>query len=114
MFAVIQTGGKQYKVKAGDELQVELIPVGKVKTVKFDRVLLISKDARDAASGGNGQGSVEIGKPFVKGAYCEAEVLREVKAPKVISFKYIRREKSATKIGHRQKYLKVKIKSIHI
>ena len=102
MFAIIQTGGKQYKVKAGDELQVELVDHGKAKSVKFDRVLLLSDGT-----------AVEVGQPFIKGAYCDAEVIGELRAPKVISFKYIRREKSATKIGHRQNYLKVKIKSIH-
>ena len=102
MFAVIETGGKQYKVRSGDELDIERLDVAKSKTIRLDKVLLLSKD-----------GSVEVGRPFVKGAYCEAELLKEVKGPKVISFKYIRREKSATKIGHRQNYLKVKIKSIH-
>jgi large subunit ribosomal protein L21 len=102
MFAVIETGGKQYKVKAGDELQIERLETGKSKSLKLDRVLLVSKDS-----------SVEVGRPFVKGAYIDAEVLEEIRAPKVISFKYIRREKAATKIGHRQNYLKVKIKSIH-
>ncbi len=102
MFAVIETGGKQYKIKAGDELQIELAGAPKAKSLKLDRVLLLSKE-----------GSVEVGNPFIKGAYCEADVLAQVKAPKVVSFKYIRREKSATKVGHRQKLLKVKIKSIH-
>lgn len=102
MFAVIQTGGKQYKVKAGDELQIELLETGTSKSLKLDKVLLLSKEH-----------SVEVGRPFVKGAYCDAEVLEEIRARKVISFKYIRREKSATKVGHRQNYLKVKIKSIH-
>jgi len=123
MFAIIETGGKQYKVKAGDQLDIELLegvkarragsrPSGKDEkasagqgepnTVKLDKVLMVSKE-----------GSVEVGRPFLKGAFCEAEVLQEFKGPKVVSFKYIRREKSATKIGHRQKYLKVKIKSIH-
>ena len=102
MFAVIETGGKQYKVKTGDELAIELLDLGKSKTFKLDKVLLLS-----------GDGSLEVGKPFVKGAYCEAELLEEFRGPKVISFKYIRREKSATKVGHRQNYLKVKIKSIH-
>lgn len=102
MFAIIKTGGKQYKVKAGDEIEIERIPGAKAKTVKLDHVMLFSKD-----------GSVEVGRPFLKGAYCDAEIVKEVKAPRVISFKYIRREKSATKIGHRQKYLKVKIKSLH-
>lgn len=102
MFAVIQTGGKQYKVKAGDELNIELLDLGKSKTVKLDKVLLTANDS-----------SVQVGRPFVSGAYCDAELVAEVKDRKKISFKYIRREKSATKIGHRQKYLKVKIKSIH-
>ena len=101
MFAIIETGGKQYRVKEGDELSVELLPI-KSKTLKLDKVLLLSRDK-----------SVEVGRPFVKGAYCEADVLGEVKGPKVISFKYIRREKSATKVGHRQKYTKIKVKSIH-
>ncbi len=103
MFAVIATGGKQYKVKPGDELEIELLDLSKnAKSLKLDQVLLFSKEP-----------ALEVGNPLVKGAYCEAEVLKEVKAPKVISFKYIRREKAATKIGHRQKYLKIKIKSIH-
>ncbi len=103
MFAVIETGGKQYKVKAGDELNIELIEgASPEKAVRLDKVLLVAKD-----------GQVQVGRPFVKGAWCDAELLAQVKAPKVISFKYIRREKSATKIGHRQKYLKVKIKSLH-
>ena len=102
MFAVIETGGKQYKVQQGDELLVELLDHGKDKTLKLDKVLLLSGDS-----------ALEVGRPFVKGAYCEAELLEQVKGPKVISFKYIRREKSATKIGHRQKYLKLKIKSVH-
>jgi large subunit ribosomal protein L21 len=102
MFAIIQTGGKQYKIKAGDELEIERLEIGKAKSLKLEQVLLLSKD-----------GVAQIGQPFVKGAYCEADVLGEVKGPKKISFKYIRREKSATKVGHRQKYLKVKIKAIH-
>ena len=103
MFAIIETGGKQYKVKAGDELAVERLGVGKTKTLKLDKVLLLSKEG----------GASEVGRPYVKGAYCEAELLGEMKSPKTISFKYIRREKSATKIGHRQNYSKIKIKSIH-
>ena len=102
MFAVIETGGKQYRVKSGDELLIERLDVGKNKTVKLDKVLLLSGDS-----------VLEVGRPFVKGAYCEAELLGEEKGPKVISFKYIRREKSATKRGHRQQYLKLKIKNIH-
>ena len=102
MFAIIETGGKQYKVKAGDELAIERMEMGKSKTLKLDKVLLISKE-----------GHLEVGRPYIKGAFCEAELLKEFRGPKVISFKYIRREKSATKVGHRQNYLKVKITSLH-
>jgi large subunit ribosomal protein L21 len=103
MYAVVQTGGKQYRVKAGDELLIErrgLPP--KSGTLKLDRVMLLAKGAR-----------FEVGRPLVKGAWCEAEFLKETKGRKVISFKYIRREKAATKIGHRQEYFKVRIKTIH-
>ena len=102
MFAIIETGGKQYKVKAGDELAIERLDHGKSNTFKLNKVLLISKE-----------GHLEFGRPYVKGAFCEVELLKEFRGPKVISFKYIRREKSATKVGHRQNYLKVKIKSLH-
>ena len=109
MFAVIETGGKQYKVKQGDELAIERLDLGKSlpagrqgDNFKLDNVLLLS-----------GDNALEVGRPFIKGAYCEAELVKEFRGPKVISFKYIRREKSATKVGHRQNYLKVKIKSIH-
>ena len=102
MFAIIKTGGKQYKVREGEELSIELLELGKSKVLKLDQVLLVSNDSK-----------VDVGRPFLKGAYCEAELIKEFRGPKSISFKYIRREKSATKRGHRQNYLKVKIKSIH-
>ena len=102
MFAIIETGGKQYKVKAGDELDIELLEHGKSKTLKLDKVLLLSNGDR-----------VEVGQPFVKGAWVEAELVDEVKSPKTFSFKYIRREKSATKRGHRQNYLRLNIKTVH-
>ena len=103
MFAIILTGGKQYKVKAGDELLIERLGEKTPKTLKLDKVLLVSKDGSSA----------DFGSPFVKGAYVDADLLAETKSPKTFSFKYIRREKSATKRGHRQKYLKIKIKTIH-
>lgn len=102
MFAIIETGGKQYKVKPGDELQIERLGDQTPKSIKLDKVLLCANDS-----------GLVVGKPYVKGAYADVEVLAEVRAPKVISFKYIRREKAATKIGHRQNYLRIKVKSIH-
>ena len=102
MFAVIETGGKQYKVQEGDTLAIELLEREKSGALKLDKVLLLSDGD-----------SLQVGRPFVKGAYAEAELVKEFPGPMVISFKYIRREKSATKVGHRQNYLQVKIKSIH-
>lgn len=102
MFAIIRTGNKQYKVKSGDTVVIETLPDRKSETVKFDEVLLVAKD-----------GAAQVGRPLVKGAYVEGEVVREFRGPKLVSFKYIRREKSATKIGHRQNHLQVKIKAIH-
>lgn len=102
MFAIIETGGKQYKVKAGDELRIERTADSAPKAVKLDRVLLVS----------NG-GAVKVGRPYLEGAHVDAEVLGEEKGRKTVSFKYIRREKAATKIGHRQQYFKIKIKSVH-
>ena len=104
MYAILKSGGKQHKVKVGDELLIERLassPKAGAK-IKLESILVVSKE-----------GAIEVGRPFVKGAYCEAELIKELRGPKTISFKYIRREKSATKIGHRQNYLKVKIKSIH-
>ncbi len=101
MFAIIKTGSKQYKVKSGDVIQIEKRDIPKSGTLKLNEVLLVSKDSK-----------TEVGKPFVKGAHCELELIKALRSPKTISFKYIRREKSATKIGHRQNYLQVKVKNI--
>ncbi len=101
-YAIIETGGKQYKIEAGEELKVELLHQPKGKKIKLDGVLLVA-DSKEAV----------IGKPLVKGALVEAEVIGEERARKVISFKAIRREGGAkTKIGHRQKYTKLKILSV--
>ena len=102
MFAIIETGGKQYKVKPGDELHIERLGDIKSKSIKLDKVLLCSNDS-----------SLAVGKPYVKGAYADVEVLAEIRGPKTVSFKYIRREGATTKIGHRQNYLRIKVKSIH-
>ena len=87
MFAIIKAGGKQYKVQAGDELLIERQGSAKAKTLKLDQVLLLSKGA-----------SVEVGRPFVKGAYCEADVLEETRIERetlqggYICFKAFRRD----------------------
>lgn len=95
--AVIQTGGKQYLVEKGDVIDVELLGV-ETGNVEFKEVVLFNDGSK-----------AEVGLPFVKGVTVKGEVLAEVKAPKVISFKYKRRKNYHRKKGHRQKHSRVKI-----
>jgi large subunit ribosomal protein L21 len=102
MYAIIETGGKQYKVTSGDTLQIERLGDSLEKTVKFDRVLMVG-----------GEGSPKIGTPILAGATVEAEVLGEKKGTKIDIQKYTRRKGYHKKQGHRQKYLQVKITGIN-
>ena len=95
-YAVIQTGNKQYRVIEGDVIDVELLE-GDNKKVEFD-VLLFSDGKK-----------VKIGQPLVKGAKVSAEVLGDVRGPKVIAYKYKKRKSYHRKVGHRQDYARVKI-----
>ncbi|MDD5019844.1 MAG: 50S ribosomal protein L21 [Candidatus Omnitrophica bacterium] len=99
MYAVIQTGGKQYKVNAGDVLAIELID--NKKDVTFQNVLMV----------GDGD-KVSVGQPYLKGAKVTAEVLGGIRGPKSISFKYRRRKSSRRLRGHRQDLTQVRIKEI--
>ena len=101
MFAVIRTGGKQYKVKEGDVVDVEIQDVADEKTATFSDVLLV----------GNGD-KVSIGNPTVSGAQVTAEIVGEIKAKKVVAFKYRRREGYHRTVGHRQRHLRVKVSKI--
>ncbi len=101
MYAIIKTGGKQYRVKQGDVIDVELLGVEPSNTVEFNEVLFVS----DA-------GSPVVGAPTVLGCVVKGEILGEVKGDKVIAFKYKRRKNYHRKIGHRQKYSQVKITEI--
>jgi large subunit ribosomal protein L21 len=101
MYAIIEVGAKQYNVKKGDIIEVEKQEAKEGKELKLDNVLLVSKDKK-----------VEVGQPYVKGARVEAEVLKHIKARKVISFKYRRRKSSHWKKGHRQQLTRLKIKEI--
>ena len=96
MYAIIETGGKQYKVKKDDVINVELLD-GETN-VKFDKVLFFF----------DGQ-NPHVGLPYLTNCTIEAELLGEVKAPKVIAFKYKRRKNIRRIVGHRQKYSSVKI-----
>ena len=100
MFAVLQTGGKQYRVKEGDHVKVEKL-VGDVgATITFDKVLLV----------GEGAGA-KIGKPLVSGAAVEAEIVRQDRHPKVYYFRT--QEEGWDRIrGHRQSYTEVRITAV--
>lgn len=101
MYAVIETGGKQYRVEVGTELEIELLEAGAGETVAFDRILLIADG--DAAS---------IGRPVVANASVSAEVLRRERGDKVISFKYRPKARRRVKKGHRQELTIVRISDI--
>lgn len=100
-YAVIRTGGKQYKVSEGDTLDVEKLDVEPGGKTQFDEVLLVASD-----------GGVQIGAPVVKGASVTADVVDQVKADKVVAFKYRKRKGYHRTIGHRQKMTRVKITGI--
>ena len=103
MYAVIETGGKQYRVEPGDVIDVELTPVSgkKVQKVKFDRVLLVGDDK-----------DVKVGTPVVAGAEVTGVLVNEVRGPKVRVFKMKRRKGYRRTRGHRQDLLRVKIDDI--
>jgi large subunit ribosomal protein L21 len=101
MYAVVNTGGKQYKVKQGEILRVEKIPGDVGSTVTFDRVLLFS-DGKN----------VDIGQPVLDDVAVEGRIVEQGKAKKIIVFKYKRRKRYRRKKGHRQEFTAVRIDSI--
>src|SRR5262245_38567435 len=101
MYAVIETGGKQYRVEVGTELEVELLDTEPGKTVTVDRVLLVV-DGEDAS----------IGRPVVDGASVSAEVVRQGRGEKVIAFKYRPKARRRVKKGHRQDLTVLRINDI--
>ena len=101
MYAVIETGGKQYRVEVGTELEVELLDGGAGDSIAFDRILLIADG--DAAS---------IGRPVVANASVSGEILRRDRGEKVISFKYRPKARRRVKKGHREELTVVRISDI--
>ncbi|MCD8096219.1 MAG: 50S ribosomal protein L21 [Ruminococcus sp.] len=102
MYAVIETGGKQYQVKEGDEIFIEKLDVKENDAVTFDKVLCVSKD-----------GDVKTGAPYVDGAAVKAKVLKNGKGKKVTVYTYKPKKGSSRKLGHRQPYTKVVIEAIN-
>lgn len=100
MYAVIRTGGKQYRVSEGDTLRVERLPGEVGSNIDFDDVLMIGGD------------SPKVGKPTVSGAKVQAEIVAQDRNKKVIVFKFKRRKNYRKKRGHRQHYTEVKVTGI--
>jgi large subunit ribosomal protein L21 len=103
MYAVIETGGKQYRVEVGTELEVELLDVEPGQAITLDRVLLVADG--DESS---------IGRPLVADAAVSAEVLRQARGEKLISFKYRPKARSRVKKGHRQELTVLRITDVRL
>ena len=101
MYAIIETGGKQYKVAEGDIITVEKLGVEAGQEYTFDKVLVLAKD-----------GDVKVGAPYVEGAAVTASVIGDGKAKKVVFYKYKPKKGYHKKNGHRQAFTKLQIKSI--
>jgi large subunit ribosomal protein L21 len=103
VYAIIKTGGRQFRVAEGDTIDVDLLDVDSGKTTTFGEVLMLA-DGKD----------VTHGNPLVSGAKVTAEVLEQRKDKKVIAFKYRRRKGYHRTVGHRRKLTRVKIESISV
>ncbi|MEA3507718.1 MAG: 50S ribosomal protein L21 [Synergistota bacterium] len=102
MYAVMETGGKQYRVAAGDRLRIEKINAQPGDTVKFDKVLMVTADDR-----------VSVGKPYLSGASVTGEVLEQGRDKKILVFKYKNKSKQSRKLtGHRQSFTNILINDI--
>ena len=101
MYAIIEVGGKQYKVQRDDIIDIERQAKEENKSIIINRVLLIG-----------GKADIKVGQPYIKGAKVTATVVKNIKAPKVISYKYLKRKSSHRQIGHRQLLSRLKINEI--
>ena len=102
MYAIIRTGGKQYRVAVGDTVKVETLEAEAGSEVTLNDVLLVAAE----------DGSIKAGKPVVEGVCAKAEVMEQTKGDKVVVFKYKAKKNIRKKQGHRQPYTKVKINTI--
>ncbi|MCG2711537.1 MAG: 50S ribosomal protein L21 [Candidatus Omnitrophica bacterium] len=102
MYAILEVGGKQYKVAPKDVIEVNKLDVVAKSKITLDKILLVADDKK-----------VEIGQPYIEGAKVEAEVIEQTKGKKLVVYKYLRRKNSHKKTGHRQKLTKLLIKNIN-
>lgn len=103
MYAVLETGSKQYRVAAGETLEIERLDVEAGQPYTFDRVLMVNND-----------GNVTVGVPTVANASVVADVVEHLRGPKTIAFKMKRRKGYHRTVGHRQELTKVRIKEINV
>ncbi len=101
MYAVVETGGKQYKLQVGDVVDVERLPAELGQSVDLERVLMVAEE-----------GSVKVGRPLVPGARVRAKVVDQVKGEKVIAFKYKPKVRYRRRLGHRQPYTRLAVEEI--
>ena len=101
MYAVIETGGKQYRVSEGDVIFIEKLEVEANAAVQFDKVVAVGKED-----------GLQVGVPYVDGAVVNATVLKNGKGKKITVFTYKPKKSSSRKMGHRQAYTQVRIESI--
>ena len=102
MYAIIETGGKQYKVQNGDVIFVEKLEVEADSEITFDKVIAVGSDD-----------SIKVGAPYVEGATVTAKAIKNGKAKKVVVFTYKPKKNEKRKMGHRQPYTKVEISAIN-
>lgn len=102
-YAILESGGKQYVAREGETIEVDRLPLEIGKPVEFDQVLLAVND-----------GEVLVGDPLVKGAAVKAQVIDQIKAKKIIVFKYVPKQRYRRKAGHRQKYTRVLVDEISL
>lgn len=102
MYAIIETGGKQYKVEAGQEIFIEKLDVEADSEITFDKVIAVGADD-----------GIKVGAPYVEGATVSAKVIKNGKAKKVVVFTYKSKKNEKRKKGHRQPYTKVTISGIN-
>ena len=102
MYAIIETGGKQYKVEAGDVLFIEKLDVEADSEVTFDKVIAVGADD-----------GIKVGAPYVDGATVTAKAIKNGKGKKIVVFTYKCKKNAKRKMGHRQPYTKVEISAIN-
>jgi large subunit ribosomal protein L21 len=103
MYAVLETGSKQYRVTAGDTLDIERLAADAGQSYTFDRVLLV-----------NNEGNISVGSPVVANAAVVADVVEHLRGPKTVAFKMKRRKGYHKTIGHRQELTRIRIKEIKL